>query len=174
MLTGILVKGIKSQRQLFELATRRLVGIGAPGPDRRLLKMSKSLNNAIFLSDDPDTVKKKVMAMYTDPNRLKATDPGTVENNPLWIFHETFNSDSAWVEAAKERYRAGTNVVLLERDVAAVFRDSESVNRALRLLVNVAQASAPSQQRPGLTKRSTRARPRAGSGKTNRASGRGG
>lgn len=88
--------------------TKRLVGINQPGPDGNLLKMSKSLNNAIFLSDDPDTVKKKVMAMYTDPNRLKATDKGRVENNPLWIFHETFNADKAWVQDAMERYRAGT------------------------------------------------------------------
>lgn len=87
--------------------TRRLVGIGQPGPDGNLLKMSKSLNNAIFLSDDPDTIKKKVMAMYTDPNRLKATDKGTVENNPLWIFHETFNADKAWVQDAMDRYRNG-------------------------------------------------------------------
>lgn len=86
----------------------RLVGIGAPDADGNLLKMSKSLNNAIFLSDDPDTVKKKVMAMYTDPNRLKATDKGRVENNPLWIFHETFNPDKAWVEEAEARYREGT------------------------------------------------------------------
>jgi hypothetical protein len=49
-----------------------------------------------------------------------------------------------------ERYHAGTNVVLLERDLAEVFRDSESVNRALRLLVNVAQASASSRERRGL------------------------
>jgi len=88
--------------------TRRLIGIGAPGQDGNLLKMSKSLNNAIFLSDDPDTIKKKVMAMYTDPHRLKATDPGKVEDNPLWIFHETFNPDKAWVQQAQERYRAGT------------------------------------------------------------------
>lgn len=88
--------------------THRLVGIGAPGPDGNLLKMSKSLNNAIFLSDDADTIKKKVMAMYTDPNRLKATDKGTVENNPLWIFHDTFNPDKAWVQDAKERYQAGS------------------------------------------------------------------
>lgn len=86
---------------------KRLVGIGNPGADGNLLKMSKSLNNAIFLSDDPDTIKKKVMAMYTDPNRLKATDKGRVENNPLWIFHETFNSDKAWVQEAEERYRQG-------------------------------------------------------------------
>lgn len=88
--------------------TRRLVGTGHPAPDGNLYKMSKSLNNAIYLSDDPDTIKKKVMAMYTDPNRLKATDKGRVENNPLWIFHETFNPDKAWVQAAEERYRAGT------------------------------------------------------------------
>jgi hypothetical protein len=73
-----------------------------------------------------------------------------------------------------ERYRAGTNVVLLERDVAEVFRDSDAVNRALRLLVNVAQASTSSGEGQGLTRRSTRPRPRAGSGKAKRASGRGG
>ncbi len=88
--------------------TRRLVGINGPGPDGNLMKMSKSLNNAIFLSDDPDTVKKKIMAMYTDPKRLKATDKGSTENNPLWIFHEAFNPDKAWVSEAEERYRQGT------------------------------------------------------------------
>lgn len=87
---------------------RRLVGTGAPTPEGNLLKMSKSLNNAIFLSDDPDTIKQKVMGMYTDPNRLKATDKGRVENNPLWIFHEMFNPDQAWVAEAQDRYRAGT------------------------------------------------------------------
>jgi tryptophanyl-tRNA synthetase len=87
--------------------SRRLVGIGAPGPDGNLLKMSKSLNNAILLSDDADTIAKKVKAMYTDPKRLRATDPGTVENNPLWIFHDTFNSDKVWVEEAKAKYRLG-------------------------------------------------------------------
>lgn len=87
---------------------KRLVGTGGPNSDGNLLKMSKSLNNAIFLSDDADTIKKKVMNMYTDPKRLKATDKGTVENNPLWIFHDTFNPDKAWVEEAKARYAAGT------------------------------------------------------------------
>jgi len=85
----------------------RLIGIGAPGPDGNLLKMSKSLNNAIYLSDDADAIAKKVRAMYTDPKRLKATDPGTTENNPLWIFHDTFNPDKKWVEEMKARYRAG-------------------------------------------------------------------
>jgi tryptophanyl-tRNA synthetase len=87
---------------------KRLVGLGGPGPSGELLKMSKSLGNAILLSDDADTVKKKIMGMYTDPKRLRATDPGTVENNPLWIFHDTFNQDTGWVADAKERYRAGT------------------------------------------------------------------
>lgn len=86
---------------------KRLVGIGAPSPEGNLLKMSKSLNNAIFLSDDADTIKKKVMSMYTDPNRLKPTDRGRVEENPLWIFHETFNPDTAWVAEAEQRYRDG-------------------------------------------------------------------
>jgi len=86
---------------------RRLVGLGPPGPSGELLKMSKSLNNAIFLSDDADAVQKKVMGMYTDPKRLRATDPGTVENNPLWIFHETFNPDKQWVAEQEEAYRQG-------------------------------------------------------------------
>lgn len=87
--------------------TKRLIGIGPPTPDGNLLKMSKSLNNAIFLSDAPDVIKTKVMNMYTDPKRLKATDKGTIENNPLWIFHETFNPDKNWVEEASARYREG-------------------------------------------------------------------
>jgi len=86
----------------------RLVGLGGPGENGQLLKMSKSLKNSILLSDDADTVKKKIMSMYTDPARLKASDPGTIENNPLWIFHDTFNQDTAWVNDAKERYMNGT------------------------------------------------------------------
>jgi tryptophanyl-tRNA synthetase len=88
---------------------RRLVGIGPPGPGGDLLKMSKSLNNAIFLSDDADTVQKKVMGMYTDPKRIRATDPGETdpEKNPLWAFHETFNPDKMWVAEQQEAYRNG-------------------------------------------------------------------
>lgn len=85
----------------------RLVGLGPPSAEGRLLKMSKSLDNAILLSDDADTVAKKVMSMYTDPNRIRASDPGTVENNPLWIFHDIFNPDKDWVEQTKAQYRAG-------------------------------------------------------------------
>jgi tryptophanyl-tRNA synthetase len=86
---------------------KRLIGTGGPDQHGNLLKMSKSLNNAIFLSDDADAIAKKIKAMYTDPKRLKVTDPGTTENNPLWIYHDTFNPDKAWVEEAKARYRAG-------------------------------------------------------------------
>lgn len=86
---------------------RRLVGTGGPGPNGELLKMSKSLDNAIFLADDAATVERKVMSMYTDPKRLRATDPGTVENNPVWIFHEAFNPDRAWVDEHEHAYRQG-------------------------------------------------------------------
>ena len=86
---------------------RRLVGTGGPGKNGQLLKMSKSLDNAIFLSDPPNVVRKKIMNMYTDPNRLRVTDPGTVENNPLWIFHDIFNPDKTWLEEAKQLYREG-------------------------------------------------------------------
>jgi tryptophanyl-tRNA synthetase len=87
--------------------TPRLIGTGAPDQNGNLLKMSKSLNNAILLSDDEDTIRKKVMSMYTDPNRLRPTDKGTIENNPLWMFHKIFNHDTAWRETAEERYRNG-------------------------------------------------------------------
>ncbi len=70
-------------------------------------KMSKSLNNAIFLSDDAKAVEQKVMSMYTDPKRLRATDPGTVEGNPVFIYHDAFNPSKAEVDDLKERYRAG-------------------------------------------------------------------
>ncbi len=86
---------------------KRLVGTGGPNADGLLLKMSKSLNNAIYLSDDPDTISRKVMGMYTDPRRLHASDPGSTENNPLWIFHEAFNPDTAWVQDAEIKYRLG-------------------------------------------------------------------
>jgi len=70
-------------------------------------KMGKSLGNAIFLTDDPETVRRKVMGMYTDPKRIHPTDPGTVEGNPVFVFHDEFNTDEAEVAELKERYRAG-------------------------------------------------------------------
>lgn len=71
-------------------------------------KMSKSLDNAIFLSDDAKAVEKKVRSMYTDPNRIHADTPGTVEGNPVFIYHEIFNKDTQEVEGLKARYRQGT------------------------------------------------------------------
>ncbi|PYR60883.1 MAG: tryptophan--tRNA ligase [Acidobacteria bacterium] len=70
-------------------------------------KMSKSLGNTIHLSDDADTVKKKVMQMYTDPKRVRADIPGTVEGNPVFMYHDAFNPDGAEVEDLKTRYRTG-------------------------------------------------------------------
>lgn len=70
-------------------------------------KMSKSANNAIFLSDDPKQVEKKVRSMYTDPNRISADVPGTVEGNPVFDYHDVFNPDRAEVDDLKARYREG-------------------------------------------------------------------
>ncbi len=70
-------------------------------------KMSKSLGNAIYLDDDAKTVEKKVSQMYTDPTRLRATDPGHVEGNPVFAYHDAFNPDKAEVEDLKTRYREG-------------------------------------------------------------------
>jgi tryptophanyl-tRNA synthetase len=70
-------------------------------------KMSKSLGNTIHLSDSPEDVQKKVRSMYTDPKRVRADIPGTVEGNPVFIYHDAFNSDKAEVEDLKDRYRAG-------------------------------------------------------------------
>ncbi len=85
----------------------KLVGTSGPSDTGQLLKMSKSLNNTIMLCDDPDTIRKKIMGMYTDPKRIHVTDPGTIENNPLWVFHDAFNPDKAWIEEAKARYQQG-------------------------------------------------------------------
>lgn len=70
-------------------------------------KMSKSLNNCIYLSDDAKEVEKRVRTMYTDPNRIRADIPGTVEGNPVFIYHDAFNKNKEEVEELKMRYRAG-------------------------------------------------------------------
>lgn len=70
-------------------------------------KMSKSANNAIFLSDDAKAVEKKVRTMYTDPTRVHAHIPGNPEGNPVFIFHEAFNPNKQEVEEFKKRYREG-------------------------------------------------------------------
>jgi len=76
-----------------------------PGLDNR--KMSKSYGNTIDLTDTAEDVVKKVRQMYTDPKRVRADIPGTVEGNPVFIYHDAFNPNRAEVEDLKERYRAG-------------------------------------------------------------------
>jgi tryptophanyl-tRNA synthetase len=70
-------------------------------------KSGKS-TGGIYFTDDTDTVKKKVMGMYTDPNRIHPTDPGQVEGNPVFIYHDYFNTDKEQVKDLKERYREGS------------------------------------------------------------------
>lgn len=78
-----------------------LIGTDAQG------KMSKSAHNAIYLSDDAKIIEKKVKGMYTDPKRIRADVPGTPEGNPVFIYHEIFNSDVEEVNDLKSRYREG-------------------------------------------------------------------
>jgi tryptophanyl-tRNA synthetase len=79
----------------------RLVGIDGKA------KMSKSLGNCIYLSDSADAVEKKVKKMYTDPTRLKATDPGHIEGNVVFTYLDAFYHDKAELEDLKTEYRAG-------------------------------------------------------------------
>jgi tryptophanyl-tRNA synthetase len=78
-----------------------------PGTDGGA-KMSKSLGNCIYLGDPPELVRKRVMSMFTDPTRIHPTDPGHVEGNPVFTYHDVFNPDKAEVEELKDRYRKGT------------------------------------------------------------------
>jgi tryptophanyl-tRNA synthetase len=91
---------VEPQPLLTKEGERRL-----PGLDNR--KMSKSYGNTINLSDDAETVTKKVRQMYTDPKRVRADIPGTVEGNPVFMYHDAFNKNVVEVEDLKARYRAG-------------------------------------------------------------------
>lgn len=71
-------------------------------------KMSKSLGNSIDLRDNPAEVFRKVMRMYTDPNRVRADVPGQVEGNPVFVYLDTFGEDTATINNLKDRYRQGT------------------------------------------------------------------
>jgi tryptophanyl-tRNA synthetase len=95
-----------------------------PGLDNR--KMSKSYGNTIELSDDAETVKKKIRAMYTDPKRVRADIPGTVEGNPVFIFHDAFNPNRDEVDDLKARYREGK-----VGDVEVKTKLSDAVNAML-------------------------------------------
>ncbi|MFC1722450.1 tryptophan--tRNA ligase, partial [Patescibacteria group bacterium] len=80
---------------------KRLVGLDGNA------KMTKSLGNTIYLNENEKDLKTKVMSMYTDPNRIHATDPGKVEGNPVFVYHDTFNRNKEEVEDLKKRYREG-------------------------------------------------------------------
>ncbi|RJO59789.1 tryptophan--tRNA ligase [Candidatus Parcubacteria bacterium] len=77
-----------------------------PGLDGKS-KMSKSLNNAIYLSDSADEVKKKVMTAFTDPTRIRATDPGHLQGNVVFTYLDAFHPDSKELDLLKERYQKG-------------------------------------------------------------------
>ena len=77
-----------------------------PGTDGKA-KMSKSVGNCIYLTDDTETVRKKVMNMYTDPNHIKVEDPGNTENNPVFIYLDAFCTDREKYEELKSHYEKG-------------------------------------------------------------------
>ncbi len=79
----------------------RLPGIDGNG------KMSKSLNNGIYLADPSNILKKKVMSMYTDPNHIHVEDPGQVEGNMVFTYLDVFGTDHAHIEELKAQYRQG-------------------------------------------------------------------
>ena len=91
---------LKEPRALFGVSKN------VPGVDGNA-KMSKSLNNAIYLSDDEETLRKKVFSVYTDPTRIHATDPGHIEGNVAFVYHDYFNDNKEEVEELKERYILG-------------------------------------------------------------------
>lgn len=97
-------------------------------------KMSKSADNAIYLTDSEDEVNKKVKSMYTDPTRIHPTDPGKVEGNPVFIYHDAFNENKEEVNELKERYTKGQvgDVEVKEKLAAAInkFLDPIRVRRA--------------------------------------------
>ena len=103
-----------------------------PGIDGKA-KMSKSLGNAIYLSDDEETVKKKVMSMYTDPNHIRVEDPGNVENNTVFTYLDAFYKDKEHLEELKDHYRrGGLGDVKLKRLLIKVLEEELAPIRARR------------------------------------------
>jgi tryptophanyl-tRNA synthetase len=94
-----------------------------PGTDGKP-KMGKSLDNAIYLSDSAELVRKRVMSMYTDPTRLRATDPGHVRGNPVFTYHDAFNDNEEEVKDLKARYVKGKvgDVEVKQKLIAALNR----------------------------------------------------
>jgi len=94
------------KKKLFKEPEPKLTEVSKlVGLDNR--KMSKSYGNFILLSDSVEEVKKKVYSMYTDPKRTRADVPGTVEGNPVFIYHDLFNPDKSEIKDLKKRYRLG-------------------------------------------------------------------
>lgn len=113
---------------LPEKGMGRLPGIDGNG------KMSKSLNNGIYLADDADTIKKKVMSMYTDPNHIHVEDPGQVEGNMVFTYLDVFGKDKAYIEELKEHYRrGGLGDVKIKRYLIDVLEAELAPIRARRL-----------------------------------------
>lgn len=123
--TNEIVRRINRQagRDLLPEAKALIPATGRlPGADGKA-KMSKSLGNAISLSATPDEIRDFVNRMYTDPNHLRASDPGTVEGNVVFLYLDAFDSDPAGVEALKERYqRGGLGDVTLKRHLEDVLQ----------------------------------------------------
>jgi tryptophanyl-tRNA synthetase len=124
-----------------------------PGLDNR--KMSKSYSNTIDLSDDKNTVESKVWQMYTDPKRVRADIPGTVEGNPVFMYHDAFNPNREEVEDLKTRYRQGKvgDVEVKKKLAAAINRKLDPI-RARR----AAALARPGYLRDVLTEGSKKAR----------------
>ena len=112
----------KTYGEVFPIPKALIGHVGTlPGTNGQS-KMSKSVGNCIYLSDSAATVTKKIKSMYTDPHRIRATDPGTVEGNPVFIYHDAFNPDKKEVEDLKSRYRQGQvgDVEVKEKLIKAV------------------------------------------------------
>lgn len=92
--------------EVFPVPDSYVVGGVLVGTDGQA-KMSKSIGNVVYLSDDEKSVTKQVMSMYTDPNRISADVPGNVEGNPVFVYHDFFNPNKEEVDDLKTRYRAG-------------------------------------------------------------------
>lgn len=92
---------ILKECKLYLGNTGRLVGIDGKA------KASKSLNNAIFLSDEPEVIKEKVFSMYTDPDHIRVSDPGKVEGNVVFTYLDAFHEDTEEIDVLKEQYRKG-------------------------------------------------------------------
>ncbi len=98
----------KAYGEVFPIPEAMIGDVGTLVGTDGQAKMSKSIGNCIYLSDTADTVTKKVMSMYTDPTRIRPTDPGHVEGNPVFIYHDAFNPNKGEVAELKSRYQKGT------------------------------------------------------------------